>query len=63
MINDCGAVKLTFTAPGDDFDSTEPAKEYIIKYSEYASVLTEVCKKNQKTWEKLLKKLAWNHKS
>lgn len=40
--NDCGNVLLMFTSPGDDYDSPDKVKEYTIKYSKFASNLTEV---------------------
>ena len=33
---------LMFTSPGDDYDSPDKVKEYTIKYSKFASNLTEV---------------------
>ena len=42
MLNDCEYSTLEFTSPGDDLDSNDKVKEYIIKFSQFASNLTEV---------------------
>ncbi len=34
--------QISFTTPGDDFDSEDPVKMYTIKYSKYQGNLTEV---------------------
>jgi hypothetical protein len=40
VTNQPGIVRLEFTAPGDDLDSNDAAKEYVIKYSSTAGNLT-----------------------
>ena len=42
MKNLCTDSTLSFVSPGDDFDSEDLVKSYTIKYSKYASNLTEV---------------------
>ena len=42
MVNGCEESTLEFTSPGDDLDSADKVKQYIIKFSQFASNLTEV---------------------
>ena len=38
----CGTPQMTFTSPGDDFDSFKPVQKYTIKYSMYSNNMTQV---------------------
>jgi len=39
LVNSCGRINITFTSPGDDYDSPDKVKQYIIKYSQNATNL------------------------
>ena len=47
VVNSVSTVNLQFTAPGDDFDSDDPAASYVIKYSTTAGNLTGVNFENE----------------
>ena len=47
VVNSVSTVNLQFTAPGDDFDSADPAASYVIKYSTTAGNLTGVNFENE----------------
>ena len=47
VVNSVSTVNIQFTAPGDDFDSADPAASYIIKYSTTAGNLTGVNFENE----------------
>ena len=47
VVNSVSTVNIQFTAPGDDFDSADPAASYVIKYSTTAGNLTGVNFENE----------------
>ena len=47
VVNSVSTVDIQFTAPGDDFDSADPAASYVIKYSTTAGNLTGVNFENE----------------
>ena len=47
VVNAVSTVNIQFTAPGDDFDSADPAASYVIKYSTTAGNLTGVNFENE----------------
>ena len=47
VVNSVSTVNIQFTAPGDDFDSDDPAASYVIKYSTTAGNLTGVNFENE----------------
>ena len=48
-------MQLQFTSPGDDLDSKEPAKEYIIKYSNNSDDLSKVRETNLQIFQARMK--------
>ena len=53
VVNSVSTVNIQFTAPGDDFDSADPAASYIIKYSTTAGNLTGVNFENEEFNKKI----------
>ena len=53
VVNSVSTVNIQFTAPGDDFDSADPAASYAIKYSTTAGNLTGVNFENEEFNKKI----------
>ena len=53
VVNAVSTVNIQFTAPGDDFDSADPAASYVIKYSTTAGNLTGVNFENEEFNKKI----------
>ena len=53
VVNSVSTVNIQFTAPGDDFDSADPAASYVIKYSTTAGNLTGVNFENEEFNKKI----------